>query len=238
MVHVSLADVAALIPGDARIIAVAGAVAAGKSTLSRSLAGLLRESGRGIVAVVSTDGFLLPNSALERLGLIERKGFPESYDIDALRRFAAAVRNDASAIAVPEYSHSLFDVVAGTVIAAPAVAILEGVNALQPDVAALADAAIYLDASDDAVLGWYVDRFVSLTDEARRTGSGYYVRFASLDDTGVADMARAVWAAINGPNLDLHIRPTSANASIVVTKGADHSITGVRQVVGQPGKDG
>ncbi len=223
----SLADVVALIPNDARVIAVAGAVAAGKSTLSSNLAALLVD--RGTVTVVSTDGFLLSNLTLGQRGLLERKGFPESYNVSALQRFVTAVRENQPTIAVPEYSHSLFDVVKGATIKAPDIVIIEGVNALQPDVAALADICIYLDAPDDAIISWFTTRFVELTDEARRSQQGFYVRFASLDRREVTDVAVNVWNAINGPNLHEHIRPTMAQATIVVTKRADHSIESIRQ---------
>ena len=225
----SLSGVVALIPTDARIIAVAGAVAAGKSTLSRNLAAQLTGLGRGVVTVVSTDGFLMPNVELKQRGLLERKGFPESYDIKALQHFVSAVRQNQSAIAVPKYSHAVFDVVEGRTISAPHIVIIVGVNALQPDVAALADACIYLDAPDDAVISWYTDRFVAFTDEARRTQQGFYVRFASLGPQEVQAVAVHVWDTINGPNLDEHIRPTMAHATIVVTKGLDHSIESIRQ---------
>ena len=223
----SLTDVVALIPNDARVIAVAGAVAAGKSTLSSNLAALLVD--RGTVTVVSTDGFLLSNLTLGQRGLLERKGFPESYNVAALQRFVTAVRENQPTISVPKYSHSLFDVVEGATITAPDVVIIEGVNALQPDVAALADVCIYLDAPDDAIIGWFTTRFVELTDEARRSHQGFYVRFASLGHQEVQAMARNVWDSINGPNLQEHIRPTMAHATIVVTKRLDHSIESIRQ---------
>lgn len=224
-----LSELVALIPNDARIVAVAGAVAAGKSTLSRNLAARLARSGQGVVAVVSTDGFLMPNIELEQRGLLERKGFPESYNVSALQRFVSAVRENQPTIAVPEYSHSLFDVVEGATIKAPDIVIIEGVNALQPDVAALADVCIYLDAPDDAVISWYTDRFAEFTDEARRSNQGFYVRFASLDRQEVTDVAVHVWNTINGPNLHEHIRPTMAQATIVVTKRSDHSIESISQ---------
>jgi type I pantothenate kinase len=226
-------DLAALVPPDARVVAITGPVSVGKSTFAELLGSQLQRAGRGPAEVITTDGFLFPNMELEARGILERKGFPESYDIVALAGFVAAVRADDTDIPVPEYSHFVFDVVEGRRISAPRVAILEGVNALQPDVGSLADVTIYLEAPDDAVIQWYVERFVELTRKARATGEGFYVRFASMDDDGVAHTARAVWDAINGPNLEAHIRPTKSRASIVVVKGADHSIERVELATGR-----
>ena len=219
-----VSDVARRIPADARIITIAGPVAVGKSTFAQALADALVVAGRGPVEVVSTDGFLYPNNVLVARGMFERKGFPESYDTTALTGFIRAVRNNEPAITVPEYSHDSFDITPGRTIAAPSIAIVEGVNALQSDFATEADVRIYLDADDDVVIGWYVARFVEFTRNARRSGAGFYTRFGALDDAGVAVIARQVWDAINAPNLNQHIRPTRQAATLVLRKARDHSL--------------
>jgi type I pantothenate kinase len=199
------------------IVAVAGPVAVGKTTFADHLA---RAVGG---QVVSTDGFLMTNAELESKGLIDRKGFPESYDTQRLHAFLREVRT-ATSVPVHQYAHDVFDINPIPVQFAPGrVTVIEGINALQGSVAELADVRIYLDAEIESVIEWFTNRFVGLTDIARETGKGFYLRFAEQSPEQLRATARWVWDTINAPNVDQHIAPTKRNADIVLTKAADHS---------------
>jgi type I pantothenate kinase len=201
------------------LVAIAGAVAVGKSTFAVELA----KHCDGVV--VSTDGFLLPNDTLDEKGLSQQKGFPESFDVDALRWFLETVRTDETIDGLPRYSHDTFDVERSPepFVRRPVV-IIEGVNALQPDIGELVDLRIYLDATEDDVIAWYTTRFERFTEDARQTGDGFYTRFADQTKDQLASTARYVWDLINSPNLHQHIAPTKANADIVLTKSSNHTI--------------
>ena len=208
----------------ARVLTVAGAVAVGKSTIAAALADELRVLGRR-VAVVSTDGFLHPNAVLEVQGLLHRKGFPETYDLDHLDRFVAAARTGQSPLDVPVYSHERYDVVDEPLrIDGPDVLVIEGVVALQRDVG---DVAVYIDADPEAIEDWYVARFQDLVAAAADDPSSFYRGWTDLDPSAVADLARAVWATVNLPNLVEHIDPTRARADVIIHKGPDHRILSV-----------
>jgi type I pantothenate kinase len=199
------------------IVCLAGPVGIGKTTLAERIALDLRAAGVSAVTL-STDGFLLRNVELDARGLLERKGFPETYDVaallDAVKRFR---RGDTCT--VPVYSHATFDADDERTLEAAEVLVVEGVNALQPDIAAAADLCWYLDAPDDAVVSWFVHRFVGLTERARSSG-GFYERFADLEPAALERTARWVWSTINQPNLDVHIRPTRDRADLVVDAAA------------------
>jgi type I pantothenate kinase len=205
------------------LVGVAGAVAVGKSTFSCALA----EATGG--ATRSTDGFLLPNAALEAAGTLYRKGFPESYDTDRMVHFLQVVRDQPTVHGLQRYSHETFDVEPDPepFVAADLV-IVEGVNALQPDYAPLLDVRVYLDADERHVIDWYTDRFRSLTQHARETGAGFYTRFVPLSPDELTEMAHGVWRAINSPNLHQHILPTRDTADVVIHKSADHSLRRIR----------
>jgi type I pantothenate kinase len=195
-------------------------VAVGKSTLAETLAERLDPLR---VAVVATDGFLLPNSELSARGLLAQKGFPASYDADAMAGFVNDLRAGRPA-SVPVYSHATYDRVPGEerVVTDVDVVIVEGVNALQPELAAGADLAIYLDADEPLVRSWYVRRFVEQVVAAETDETSFYRGFTSLDDDGRAAMADSVWEAVNLVNLLEHIEPTRARADLVLVKGEGH----------------
>jgi type I pantothenate kinase len=211
-------------PGDARVLTVAGAVAVGKSTVAVALADELRAVGRR-VEVVSTDGFLHPNAVLQARGLLDRKGFPETYDLDRLDRLAAAARAGRSPLEVPVYSHERYDVVdEPQSIVRPDVLVIEGVVALQRDVG---DIAVFVAADPEVIEDWYVARFQDLVLAAADDPSSFYRGWVGLDPEAVADLARAVWATVNLPNLVEHIDPTRARADVIIHKGPDHRILSV-----------
>jgi type I pantothenate kinase len=218
------------------VIGVAGSVAVGKSTIARLLRELLsRWPDTPNVELVTTDGFLLPNAELARRGLMERKGFPESYDRRALLKFVSAVKSGAAEVHAPVYSHLVYDVVPDEqiVVRRPDVLIVEGLNVLQPPasgrlaVSDLFDFTIYVDARSSDIERWYVERFLRLQRGAFADPSSYFHRYAELSETEAVERARRIWNEINGPNLAQNILPTRARASLVLRKGADHTVSTV-----------
>jgi type I pantothenate kinase len=217
---------------------VAGSVAVGKSTTARLLQSLLAAGpGSPRVSLVTTDGFLLPNAALEERGLLGRKGFPDSYDRRALLRFLAAVKSGQPAVAAPVYDHQAYDIVPGEaqVVDRPDILILEGLNVLQaggrPDGTApevflsdFFDFSVYVDAAEADIQRWYVDRFLALRRTAFADTSAYFHRFADLSDEQARTTALDIWSAVNQPNLRVNIAPTRSRARLVLQKAADHSV--------------
>ncbi|GEA83628.1 MAG: type I pantothenate kinase [Cellulomonas sp.] len=224
------------------VIGVAGSVAVGKSTTARLLRELLaRWPATPRVQLITTDGFLYPNAELERRGLMQRKGFPESYDRRALLRFVSKVKAGRPEVSAPVYSHLTYDIVPGEqiVVRRPDVLIVEGLNVLQParssaeGVSSLAvsdffDFSIYVDAKPRDVRQWYVDRFLSLRQTAFADPASYFHRYASLSDEQAVERAESIWDSINSPNLEQNILPTRSRATLVLTKGSDHSVQRVR----------
>ena len=209
------------------VLGVGGSVAVGKSTLAEEVCalGLVRNGWN--VTTIGTDGFLFPNRLLAERGLLDTKGEPNSYDEAALLRVISCVRDGASTLEVPRYSHRTFDVEAGAQTPIGDVVIIEGVNALQPDLVAAYDLSVYLDADEEVIVRWFVERFQEMVTAAESDPESFYRRFVDLDAPGRASMARAVWSSINGPNLHRFIAPTKNSADVVVTLDADHHAIGV-----------
>ncbi len=224
------------------VIGVAGSVAVGKSTTSRILRELMaRWPGTPDVQLVTTDGFLLPNAELTRRDLLQRKGFPESYDRRALLRFVSEVKAGRGEVTAPVYSHLTYDVVPDqhVVVRRPDVLIVEGLNVLQPPrtdasgraglaVSDFFDFSIYVDAKLEDVRGWYVDRFLRLRETAFADPGSYFHRYAALTDAQAVSTAESIWREINETNLLQNVRPTRGRASLVLTKGHDHAVTRIR----------
>jgi type I pantothenate kinase len=220
------------------VIGVAGSVAVGKSTTARVLKALLaRWPNTPKVDLITTDGFLLPNAELQRQGLMERKGFPESYDTNKLLRFLNALKSGQRSVAAPLYSHLVYDVVPGeeVVIDRPDILIVEGLNVLQPArmpkdgkaipfVSDFFDFSIYLDADEDDLHRWYVNRFLRLRHTAFRDPLSYFRKFAELDEEEAISVAEGLWTRINLLNLRENILPTRQRASLILRKGASHRI--------------
>ena len=219
------------------VIGVAGSVAVGKSTIARLLRELLsRWDDTPRVELVTTDGFLLPNAELERRGIMERKGFPESYDRKSLLRFVTAVKSGASEVRAPFYSHLSYDIVpdAEIVVRRPDVLIVEGLNVLQPAgggnrlaVSDLFDFSVYVDARTRDIAHWYEERFLKLQRGAFANPKSYFHRYSALTEEQARSQAVAIWARINEPNLTLNIRPTRSRAKLVLRKDADHTVSSV-----------
>ena len=207
------------VPDRPLVIGLAGGVASGKSTLAALISEHLREAGLS-VRVVATDGFLLSNARLERQGLMERKGFPETYDMARLGRFLDRVAAGARRLSVPTYSHAEYDVGPVERFSRPDVVILEGLIALRPEIRPL-DMALYVDATEAQQYGWYLERFLRLL----RWKSPRLA--AILKDSGGTpeSLARDVWDRINGPNLRDHVAPTRGRAEWILRKADDHTVT-------------
>lgn len=177
------------------------------------------------VDVVATDGFLLPNAVLTERGILAQKGFPASYDHDAIAAFVADLRARRPA-SVPVYSHAVYDRVPGAVRtvdgASVDVVIVEGVNALQPVLAEALDLAVYLDADEPLVRSWYVERFLEQIVLAEADETSFYRGFTALDEDGRRSLASQVWEGVNLVNLVEHIAPTRGNADLVLVKGEGH----------------
>jgi type I pantothenate kinase len=220
------------------IIGIAGSVAVGKSTTARVLQALLaRWPNTPKVDLITTDGFLLPNEELSRLGLMDRKGFPESYDTGALLHFLADIKAGKRNVKAPVYSHLVYDVMPGerTVIDRPDLLIVEGLNVLQPArlprdgkaipfVSDYFDFSIYLDADETDLHRWYVDRFLRLRQTAFRDPKSFFRKYAELAEREAMDTADSLWSRINLVNLRENILPTRQRASLILRKGASHRI--------------
>jgi type I pantothenate kinase len=227
--------------GDAKvpyIIGLAGSVSAGKSTTARILTALLsRWSHTPQVQLITTDGFLLPNKQLENTGLMERKGFPESYETGTLVQFLARVKAGERNVRAPVYSHLVYDVVpeAEIIVDRPDILIVEGLNVLQPPralkdgsstafVSDFFDFSIYLDAEENVLRNWYVERFMRLRSTAFLDPKSYFHRFSKVNDDEAINIANGLWERINLINLRENIVPTRPRAGLILRKGADHAI--------------
>ena len=209
------------------VIAVTGSVAVGKSAAAAALAGAFGlETTRAPVSVVCTDGFLYPNRELAARGMLERKGFPESFDHDLLARFLVAVRGGAEEVQAPVYSHATYDIVDGAtqVVERPSVLILEGLPFPDDHV----DFTVYLDADTTDIEEWYVQRFCGLVADAATDPSSFFHFFDGYTPEQADAIARQVWASINLVNLEEHILPTRDRSDVILVKGPDHAVQRVR----------
>jgi type I pantothenate kinase len=220
------------------IIGVAGSVAVGKSTTARVLQALLaRWPNVPKVDLITTDGFLYPNAILERERLMERKGFPESYDLSALLHFLSDIKAGRRPARAPVYSHLIYDVMPNQWIEVdrPDILIVEGLNVLQtgsppkdgkaiPYVSDFFDFSIYLDADEDVLMSWYVDRFLTLRGTAFRDPKSYFHRYATLSDQEAVETAAAIWTRINLLNLNENILPTRQRADLILKKVESHLV--------------
>jgi len=220
------------------IIGVGGSVAVGKSTTARVLQALLaRWPNVPKVDLLTTDGFLYPNAVLAREGLMEKKGFPESYDLPGLLRFLSDIKAGRHPVRAPIYSRLIYDVIPNEQIEIdrPEILIVEGLNVLQagrlqkdgkavPFVSDFFDFSVYLDADEGVLLSWYVDRFLALRGTAFADPKSYFHRYARLSDEEAVATATSIWNRINLVNLRENILPTRPRADLILKKGESHEV--------------
>jgi type I pantothenate kinase len=220
------------------IIGIAGSVAVGKSTTARILKELLaRWPHSPKVDLITTDGFLLPNARLEELGLMERKGFPESYDVASILHFLSAIKAGQKSVKAPVYSHFYYDVMPGETnsVDRPDILIFEGINVLQsrdlpadghavPFVSDFFDFSIYIDAAEADVEKWYIERFMRLRETAFRNPESFFHRYSQISNAEALERAQYLWNRINLVNLHQNILPTRPRADLILRKGADHLV--------------
>jgi type I pantothenate kinase len=220
------------------IIGVAGSVAVGKSTTARVLRALLaRWPDHPRVDLITTDGFLLPNEELTRRGIMNRKGFPESFDTTRLLNFLHDVKSGMENVSAPVYSHFHYNIIPDQQVTVdrPDVLIVEGLNVLQPArlprggeaipfVSDFFDFSIYLDADPSVIEDWYVTRFLRLRQTAFRDPAAYFHRYAHLSSDAAHAQAAEIWRDINRRNLDENILPTRQRARLILRKGLDHRV--------------
>jgi type I pantothenate kinase len=224
------------------VIGIAGSVAVGKSTIARMLQALLaRWPDHPRVDLITTDGFLFPNATLEARGLMARKGFPESYDVRALMRFLAGLKAGAPQVRAPKYSHLTYDIVDDEeiVLASPDIVIVEGVNVLQTPsrrgrseasvvVSDFFDFSIYVDAADQDLERWYIDRLLLLRETSLHDPRSYFNFLIQYSEDDAREFAQSVWNQVNLVNLRENIAPTRGRANLVLEKGSDHAVGRVR----------
>lgn len=223
------------------IIGVAGSVAGGKSTTARILRSLLaRWPNHPKVALLPTDGFLLPNAVLEREGLMNRKGFPESYDLPVLMKFLSDIKAGRRNVEAPVYSHLTYDIEPGKrlTVDQPDILIVEGLNVLQtgrpprdgkaiPYVSDYFDFSIFIDADENDLRTWYVNRFFSFRETAFADPKSYFHRYSKLSDVEAREIATRIWETVNLVNLRENVLPTRQRADLILRKSADHLVSTV-----------
>jgi type I pantothenate kinase len=220
------------------VIGVGGSVAVGKSTTARVLQALLgRWPNVPKVDLVTTDGFLYPNAVLDREALMDKKGFPESYDVQALLRFLSDIKAGRRPVYAPVYSHLVYDVVPNVWIEIdrPDILIVEGLNVLQagrmpkdgkavPFVSDFFDFSIYLDADEAVLESWYVSRFLAMRGTAFADPKSYFHRYSRLSDDKAVATATSIWNRINLVNLRENVVPTRPRADLILKKGESHEV--------------
>ncbi len=224
------------------IISIAGSVAVGKSTTARLLQALLSQHPEHRnVELVTTDGFLHPNKVLNERGLMKKKGFPQSYHMHSLVKFVSDIKSGTQCVTTPVYSHLIYDIVPGQhkVITQPDILILEGLNVLQSGmdyphdphhvfVSDFVDFSIYVDAPEELLQNWYINRFLKFRQGAFSNPDSYFHHYATLPEDEAIQIASEIWKDINGLNLKENILPTRERASLIMTKSANHAVNCVK----------
>lgn len=224
------------------VISIAGSVAVGKSTTARVLQALLsRWPEHRRVELITTDGFLHPNDVLKERGLMKKKGFPQSYDMHRLVKFVSDIKSGAPDVTAPVYSHLIYDVIpdGDKTVTHPDILILEGLNVLQSGmdyphdphhvfVSDFVDFSIYVDAPEEQLKNWYINRFLKFREGAFTDPDSYFHNYAKLSEDEAVNIATSLWNEINLVNLKENILPTRERASLILSKSANHSVEQVR----------
>lgn len=220
------------------VIGIAGSVAVGKSTTARILKELLRRwPSSPKVDLITTDGFLLPNAELRKRGIMDRKGFPESFDRRKVLEFLSHIKSGQRHVKAPLYSHLVYDVLENEYaeVDQPDILIFEGINVLQvsdlprdgksvPFVSDYFDFSIYIDAEERNVQRWYIERFMRLRDTAFKNPESFFHRYSEVSEDAALAVAIDLWERINLRNLHENILPTRQRADLVLHKGENHGV--------------
>ncbi|MGP1930666.1 MAG: type I pantothenate kinase [Arsenophonus sp. ET-YP4-MAG3] len=224
------------------IIGIAGSVSVGKSTTARLLQTLLsRWPKHRKVDLVTTDGFLYPNKILNKRGIMKKKGFPESYDIYRLVKFISDIKSGVKQITAPVYSHFIYDILPGKkqLIKKPDILILEGLNVLQNGndylhtqhhifVSDFIDFSIYVDAPENLLKKWYINRFLKFCQGVFSNPNAYFYHYSKLKQKESIKTAKIIWDEINKVNLEKNIIQTKERANLIITKSSNHSIINIK----------
>ncbi len=224
------------------IVGIAGSVAVGKSTTARILKKLISSWYPGLnVYIVTTDGFLFPNAELIKRGIIERKGFPESYDLKSMIRFLYRLKSGVKEISIPQYSHLKYDITEEKLnIYDPHIIIFEGLNVLQTHmdriidnshdmmVSDFFDFSIYVDAEEKIIKTWFNERFLKLMETAFKNPESYFTKYATISREKALEISSSIWDNINGLNLRMNIERTKYHADLILKKIEDHRVKEVR----------
>lgn len=224
------------------IVGIAGSVAVGKSTTARILKKLISAWYPGLnVYIVTTDGFLFPNAELIKRGIIERKGFPESYDLKSMIRFLYRLKSGVKEISIPQYSHLKYDITEEKLnIYDPHIIIFEGLNVLQTHmdriidnshdmmVSDFFDFSIYVDAEEKIIKTWFNERFLKLMETAFKNPESYFKKYATISREKALEISSSIWDNINGLNLRMNIERTKYHADLILKKIEDHRVKEVR----------
>lgn len=167
--------------------------------------------------------------------LMERKGFPESYNMPRLIEFLNDVKSGKPLAKSPVYSHQTYDIVPNryNVITHPDILIIEGINVLQlPSnqhiyISDFTDYSVYVDADADLIESWYLDRFKALMKIAKDDPQNYFYPWAIGDPADAIAMAEGVWEDVDLKNLNDYILPTRNRADLILHKVAHHLIDAV-----------
>ncbi len=223
------------------IISISGSVSVGKTTTAKLLYSLIKAwPTEPKVSLITTDGYLYPNKILEERGIMNQKGFPLSYDVRRLMKFLIDVKDGVPNLQVPKYSHLSYDVLPDeyTIVDRPDILIIEGVNVLQngadyPQVrnrifiSDFIDFAIYVDAKEEYLIDWYIDRFLKLRESTFDDPRSYFHRYAHMPENEAVALARIIWQSVNHENLVQNILPCRNRAHLILQKGPHHSIENV-----------